>query len=269
MLAERRFADTIVVDVTAASTQPLHLAALQAGFSVVTANKIPLSGPIASYRALVDARDASGARYGYETTFGAGLPVLHTLKELVATGDSLERVEGCFSGTLGFLTSQIDRGTDLKDAVEMARARGFTEPDPREDLSGRDVARKALIVARAMGRTLELSDVALEPLVPGLEDGLVPALEAYAGPLADRVRYAAENGQVLRYVATIDESGVRVGLTAVDRSSAIGALTGPDNILVFTTARYRDNPLVVQGPGAGAEVTAAGVLGDILKIAGS
>ncbi len=267
LLAERRFADTIVVDVTAAPTQPLHLAALQAGFSVVTANKVPLSGPTDTYRALVDARDASGARYGYETTFGAGLPVLHTLKELVATGDSLERVEGCFSGTLGFLTSQLDAGTGLVKAVQKARELGFTEPDPREDLSGRDVARKALIVARAMGRRLELEDVALDALVPGLDAGLMPALEAYAQPLADRVRVAAENGQVLRYVATIDDSGVRVGLTEVDRRTAIGSLTGPDNILVFTTRRYRDNPLVVQGPGAGAEVTAAGVLGDILKIA--
>jgi aspartokinase/homoserine dehydrogenase 1 len=267
-LSARRFADVIVVDVTAGELGDLHVAALKAGFHVVTANKRPLSGSMEAWRELFAARDASGMRYGYETTFGAGLPVLHTLKDLLATGDRLRRVEGCFSGTLGFLCTQLDRGVDLREAVADAQARGFTEPDPRDDLSGLDVARKALIVARSLGRSLELGDVALEPFVPGLERGLEAALSEAAPAMAARVDEARSRGEVLRYVARIDDSGVSVGLRAVPAGSATGSLVGPDNILVFTTARYAENPLVVRGPGAGAEVTAAGVLGDVLRIAG-
>jgi aspartokinase/homoserine dehydrogenase 1 len=265
-LVSRRFTDIVLVDVTAAETTALHQRALEAGIHVVTANKRPLSGSYASYRALVDARDRAGVRYGYETTFGAGLPVLHTLKELVATGDAVRTVAGCFSGTLGFLTSALDADVPLAEAVADAAARGFTEPDPREDLSGRDVARKALIIARAMGRRLELDELVLEPFVPDLDEGLDVALERHGPALAERVAAARERGEVLRYVASIGEE-VRVGLQEVPATGPIGSLSGPDNILVFTTERYAENPLVVRGPGAGAAVTAAGVLGDILKIA--
>lgn len=266
-LADRRYTDILMVDVTAAETMPLHHLALQAGFHVVTANKVPLAGSLTSYRQLVEARDASGVRYGYETTFGAGLPVLHTLKELVATGDTVRVVEGCFSGTLGFLSTLLDEGVPLAEAVGKAQALGYTEPDPREDLSGRDVARKALIIARAMGASLELDDLELSPFVDDLEDGLDVALERHGAAFAARVRDAADRGEVLRYVARIEAGRVRVGLQAVSAGSPIGSLRGPDNILVFTTSRYAQHPLVVRGPGAGADVTAAGVLGDMLKIA--
>lgn len=266
-LQAQRSADVVIVDVTAADTAALHLSAIEAGFNVVTANKRPLSGPLLFYKTLEAALDYTGAKYGYETTFGAGLPVLHTLKELVHTGDELSTVTGCFSGTLGFLCTQLQEGNDLSEAVNAAEQLGYTEPDPREDLSGRDVGRKALIIARAMGLDVEWDDVLLEPFVPGLDAGLKPALEAYRGPLADRIVDAETRGMVLRYVAEISLNRVWVGLKEVPANSPIGALFGPDNILVFRTARYRDNPLVIRGPGAGAEVTAAGVLGDILKIA--
>jgi aspartokinase/homoserine dehydrogenase 1 len=266
-LLEQRFSDVLLVDVTASPLGELHEAALRAGFHVVTANKVPLSMDLASYRRLVAARVASGTTYGYETTVGAGLPVLHTLKELVHTGDSVYSVMGCFSGTLGFLCSRLEDGATLADTVREAEELGYTEPDPREDLSGRDVARKALIIGRALGMNLEPEQVELEPLVPGLAAGLAAALESYELPLQERLSAAREAGEVLRYIAEISQDVVRVGLQSVPAISPIGSLRGPDNILVFRTRRYDDYPLVVRGPGAGADVTAAGVLGDMLKAA--
>jgi aspartokinase/homoserine dehydrogenase 1 len=268
-LVAERFTDLVVVDVTASPLSSLHLSALRAGFHVVTANKIPLSGSLASYQVMVDARDAHGVRYEYETTFGAGLPVLHTLKELVHTGDEVVRVTGCFSGTLGFVCTRLGEGASLADAVGEAKNLGYTEPDPREDLSGRDVARKALIIARAMGRQLEPEDVALDALVPGLDAGLDVAIAEFSPVLAARISSAADRGAVLRYVASIDAEGVSVGLREVPSTGPIGSLRGPDNILVFESRRYATYPLVIRGPGAGAEVTAAGVLGDLLKVARS
>lgn len=266
-LVGQRFTDAILIDVSAADLTDLHRAALEVGFHVVTANKVPLSGSMDSYYGLVRARNASRVRYGYETTFGAGLPVLHTLKELLHTGDALERVLGCFSGTLGFLCTRLEDGLSLVEAVGEAEQLGYTEPDPREDLSGRDVARKALIIARAMGWRIEPHEVELEPLVDGLEGGLASALIEHGPALERRVAEAAERGEVLRYVAEITGNAARVGLRTVPKDSPIGSLRGPDNMMVFQTRRYHDYPLVIRGPGAGAEVTAAGVLGDILRIA--
>jgi aspartokinase/homoserine dehydrogenase 1 len=257
----------VLVDLTGSDTTALHLDAVDRGFHVVTANKIPLSGPLAASQALLAARRATGAAYGYETTFGAGLPVLHTLQELLATGDGVEEVSGCFSGTLGFLATRLQDGATLADAVREAEDLGYTEPDPRDDLSGLDVARKALIIARALGRPLEPDAVRRVPFVEGLERGLDVALAAEGPRLAARLADAAARGRVLRYVASIRADGVDVGLVEVPSDSPIGSLRGPDNILVFRTSRYQDRPLVVRGPGAGADVTAAGVLGDVIRVA--
>ena len=262
-----RAGPAVMVDLSAAPLGALHADALEKGIHVVTANKKPLSGSTASYATLMAGAQQSGVRYGYETTFGAGLPVLHTLRELIDTGDQIVEVSGCLSGTLGFLCTELDAGVPLVDAVERARVAGYTEPDPRDDLSGADVGRKAVIIARAMGLALEPSEVRLDPFVDGLDAGLEPAL-AVAGPALEARRVAArERGEVLRYVAVIRAEGVEVGLREVPADGPIGSLSGPDNLLVFRTARYRDYPLVVRGPGAGAEVTAAGVLGDVLRIA--
>ncbi|MCA9672258.1 MAG: bifunctional aspartate kinase/homoserine dehydrogenase I, partial [Myxococcales bacterium] len=272
-LLAQHYTDVVMVDVTAADTGELHHRALESGVHVVTANKRPLADELARYLELIDAAAQTGAYYGYETTFGAGLPVLHTLRELVQTGDTLRRVSGCLSGTLGYLCTELEDGVAIDEAVTKAAELGYTEPDPREDLSGRDVARKALIIARAAGLALDPGDVKLDPFVADLEGGLEQALDKHKGALAERVAAAKANGETLRYVATItiddaDAGGpsAEVGLRAVSNQSAIGRLRGPDNILVFESARYERYPLVIQGPGAGADVTAAGVLGDVLRV---
>jgi len=266
-LMEGRFTDLVLVDLTAADTAGLHRAALERGVHVVTANKRPLSGAQAEFDALAAATQGSGARLNYETTFGAGLPVLHTLQELVNTGDRVLSVSGCFSGTLGFICTRLEQGAALADAVAEAREQGLTEPDPREDLSGRDVGRKALIIARTMGLSLEPHQISVEPLVPDLEAGLDQALEAHGAAMSQRAEQAAAEGEVLRYVAESSREGVWGGLRAVPRDGPLGSLRGQDNMLVYRTDRYSEFPLVIRGPGAGAAVTAAGVLGDVLKVA--
>jgi len=266
-LQARHLTDLVLVDLTAADTTDLQRGCLEVGIHVVTANKLPLSGSQADFDALTDAARKAGAGLNYETTFGAGLPVLHTLQELVNTGDRLVSITGCFSGTLRYICTRLEQGAGLAEAVAAAEREGLTEPDPREDLSGRDVARKALIIARTAGVPLEPEEVELEPLVQGLEGGLDAALAAHGAAIEEQVRELGRQGQVLRYVAAITPQRVRVGLEAVPADSPVGSLRGQDNILVYHTTRYNEIPLVIRGPGAGTEVTAAGVLGDVLKVA--
>jgi aspartokinase/homoserine dehydrogenase 1 len=260
----------VLVDVTAEETGDLLVTALGQGFDLVLANKKPLAGSAAAYRRLLGTAAVAGRRVRYEATVGAGLPVIDTFRKLVESGDRVMRVEGCVSGTLGFVLSSLEAGRPFSQAVREAVASGFAEPDPREDLSGQDVLRKGLILARLIGHSGPAP--AAENLVP-------PALRRL--PLArflDRLvsldegwrrRVAAEDrrGRVLRYVVVATARGVSAGLRAVPRESALGALTGTRNLLSFTTRRYRAEPLVVSGPGAGAEVTAAGLLNDIQSLA--
>lgn len=266
-LHELHFTDLVLVDLTAADTADLHRQALEAGIHVVTANKRPLSGPQKSFAALQAASRSSGARLCYETTFGAGLPVLHTLQELINTGDSFRSISGCFSGTLGFICTRLEQGAELAEAVRAATEQGLTEPDPREDLSGRDVARKALIIARTAGMQIEPEAIQLKPLIADLDMGLDEALALHGQSIAQQVSEQGRQGCALRYVAQITPEAVEVGLRAVPVKDPIGTLRGQDNILVYRTERYNEFPLVIRGPGAGAEVTAAGVLGDVLRVA--
>ena len=265
----------IVVDVSGAASQvmePVATAALRQGQRAVFANKRPLCGPIADYRQMMEAAGPGATRLRYETTVGAALPVISTVRSLLDAQDDIRQINGTFSGTLGYLTSQLEAGVAYSQAVREARAKGYTEPDPRDDLGGVDVARKALILARLLGYELELAQVEIEPLYPvdmtelSVAD-FMAGLETLDADFARRVAEADAQGAVLRYVATVEAGRCRVGLERVGRDTPLGRLTGTNNMIVFQTARYGDNPLVVQGPGAGAELTASGVLADIISLA--
>lgn len=246
---------------------------LAAGIHVITPNKQAGAGPLSRYRAIQAAAQAGGVRFRYEATVGAGLPVIQTLRDLLDTGDEVFAVEGIFSGTLAYLFNRYDGTQPFSALVREAHALGYTEPDARDDLSGTDVARKLVILAREAGRALSLDDVTVESLVPGpLADVAADAfLVSYAdadAAMAERFAAAQREGKVLRYVASLDREGrARVGLQALPQSHAFAHLQLTDNIVLFGTRRYCDNPLVVQGPGAGPEVTAAGVFADLLRVA--
>jgi aspartokinase/homoserine dehydrogenase 1 len=264
----------VLVDLTADDTGAALETALTHGMDLVLANKLPLAGRRGSSDSLWQTARARGRRILHEATVGAGLPIIDTFHKLTESGDRVERIEGLLSGTLGFVLSEVGDGTPFSKAVRRAMALGYTEPDPREDLSGMDVGRKALILARLLGYPGELSRASVESLVPKWARTIPLAeflqrLEELDAGWRRRVEAAAKDGTVLRYVATVTPSKVAVGLRAVPTSSPLAAIKGSDNQLVFTTSRYKANPLVITGPGAGAEVTAAGVLNDILRLAGA
>lgn len=244
---------------------------LARGIHVVTPNKHAGAGDLNRWRSIRGAMQRSHWRY--EATVGAGLPIMQTLRDLLDTGDELLAIDGVLSGSLAWLFNAFDGGRPFSQLVAEAQQRGYTEPDPREDLSGMDVARKLVILAREAGRELSLADVEIENLVPPALadlplDALLPALTAIDGDMAARLKQARAKDCVLRHVAQLDREGhARVGVLAVPRTHAFAGLRLTDNCVQFTTARYCDNPLVVQGPGAGPEVTAAGVFADVLRIA--
>jgi homoserine dehydrogenase len=258
---------TVLVDLTA-SGEMLNLfhSALDNRCSIVLANKKPVAARWGDAHWLFDHPNVR-----YEATVGAGLPVISTLRQLRETGDRITAVEGCMSGTLGFLCAEIERGVSYSDAVKEAKSLGYTEPDPRDDLSGQDVARKALILARTAGWPLEPEAIEVEPMFPQSlssmdVDEFMAATSRLDSMYGSENQEAQANGNVLRYIARVSPTGGKVGLVAVPRESAWGALRGSANFIAFSTTRYDAIPLVVSGPGAGAEVTAAGVLGDILSL---
>jgi aspartokinase/homoserine dehydrogenase 1 len=257
------------VDVTSDETADLLRTALELGFDVVLANKKPLAHSWDSYERLLTAGRPGGRRLKYEATVGAGLPIIDTHQKLVETGDRVLRIEGCVSGTLMHIVSAVSAGRPFSEAVREAVERGYAEPDPRDDLSGRDAARKALILARLLGYRGALP--AADDLVPrALKklplDQFMKRLPQLDAEWAARVAREAARGRVLRYVVTATPRAVSARLVSVDRGSPIGSLTGTRNLVAFTTRRYRTEPLVISGPGAGAEVTAAGILNDIYSL---
>jgi aspartokinase/homoserine dehydrogenase 1 len=219
-----------------------------------------------------DARRNAGSHYLYEATVGAGLPVIQTLRDLRETGDEIRRIEGMFSGTLAYLFNTWDGSQPFSTVVRQAKALGYTEPDPRDDLSGLDVGRKLIILGREMGLRLEMADVRIESLVPaalagcGIEEFL-ERLAEFDEPMLARLRAAQAKEQVLRYVGSVSADGAAsVGVVELPRSHPFANIALTDNIVRFQTARYDKNPLIVQGPGAGPAVTAAGVFADLLRV---
>lgn len=247
---------------------------LAAGLHVVTPNKLAGSGPLPRWQA-IRAACVGGARFRYEATVCAGLPVVQTLRDLLDTGDELLAVHGMFSGTLAWLCNRHDGRQPFSALVREAHALGYTEPDPRDDLSGLDVARKLVILAREAGWPLSLEDVDLESLVPPAlaalpREEFMQRLDGLDAPMAAKLAEAHAEGGVLRHVAQLDRHGrASVRLRVLPASHAFAHTRLTDNIVQFSTRRYCDNPLIVQGPGAGPEVTAAGVFTDLLRIAES
>ena len=267
-LSEALQAGAILVDLTASTETGITIGeSLTQGGGVVLANKIPLSGPWAEVKPLIQ-----NNLIRYEVTVGAGLPVIKTLHYLLDTGDRVTAIEGCLSGTLGYLCDQLMQDVPFSDALSRAHSLGYTEPDPRVDLSGQDVARKMLILARTAGWPLEINDLSIKALYPDSMldlsiDEFLSSTHNLNDEYAERAHQALDEEGVLRYVARVDPEGGEVGLTTVPSDSALGALSGPENHIALHTERYNTVPLVLSGPGAGPEVTAAGVLGDIISLA--
>ncbi|MAF82681.1 MAG: bifunctional aspartate kinase/homoserine dehydrogenase I [Gammaproteobacteria bacterium] len=243
------------------------------GIHVVTPNKKAHSGALEYYHAMHQQRHQHGAHFLYETTVGAALPIIETLRDLRQTGDEITSIEGIFSGTLAYLFNVFDGDVPFSQIVREARDNGYTEPDPRDDLSGMDVARKVIILAREMGMQLELDDLVIESLVPdglgqGNVDDFLNALPKFDAAMKQRWSDAHANGHILRYVGRLSHNdGATVRLESLPADHAFGNMNLTDNIVRYVSRRYSDNPLVVQGPGAGPAVTAAGVFADLLRLA--
>ncbi|WP_329741377.1 homoserine dehydrogenase [Dyella sp. A6] len=263
----------VVVDATAsAELASRHAAWLARGYHVVTANKSLAGGDLPGWRALQEAL-AGGARYGDSATVGAGLPVISTLRRLRACGDALLTLEGVFSGSLSYLFNQYDGSQPFSALLLRARELGYTEPDPRDDLSGGDVARKLLILARCAGFALRPEEVTVEGLVPEALRGVdLQTFLARIGELdeslAERHAAAKARGGSIRFLARLNQRGhAHVGLVEVASTHPATRLYGTDNQFALTTTRYNTQPLVIQGPGAGPDVTAQALLGDVLALA--
>lgn len=258
----------VIIDTTASDrTFSILESGLRRGGFVVMSNKRPLSSDLKMFNSLFSLKN----RLYFETTVGAGLPIITTIRELIETGDRVVDIQGCFSGTLGYIFTLLQQEKSFSQAIIEAKEKGYTEPDPRDDLSGLDVARKALILSRFLGNNLSLKDVKLSPLYPInmnqlSTDEFLKKVNILNSNYHRLMMKAKNNNKTLRFVAKINKKTCMIGLNKVDLTSDIGSLHGPDNIAVIKTERYLKNPLVIKGPGAGLEVTATGVLGDLLKI---
>ena len=259
----------IAVDVTATdATVPLLLSARERDWGIVLANKIPLAGPLETFDRLT-----RGRRTRFETTVAAALPVLSTLQTyLLDTGDHVESARGCVSGTLNIVCRRLEGGETLSEVVTDARAHGHTEPDPREDLAGRDAARKALILARLMGHRLAFDDVEVEPLYPSELDDLdvedfMARLSELDIPYKELTKEALAAGRSLRYIIDVTPEGCGARLEQLPPTDELIRPGASDSVVALASERYRDDALIVRGMGSGPDLTASGVLADLLTLA--
>jgi len=272
-IAALNLTNAAVVDCTAdPSIVDAYPDFVNADLHIVTPNKRANVLPWRRYVRLMDLLARRQKYFLYEANVGAGLPIVSTLRDLIASGDVVSKIEGIFSGTLSYLFNQFDGSVPFSALVRDAHRMGLTEPDPREDLSGRDVARKLLILARQSGRTMDFEDVHVEGLVPRalargpFSERFFRSFAAHDREMAERARRAKAKGRVIRYVGVLEDGRARAEISEFPLDHPLARTKGSDNIIAFTTARYARTPLVVQGPGAGADVTAMGVFSDILKL---
>ena len=272
-IAKLELVNAAVVDCTAeAAIVDAYPAFVHADLHIITPNKRANVLPWRRYSALMELLKSRRKHFLYEANVGAGLPIMSTLRDLIASGDVIAKVEGIFSGTLSYLFNNFDGTAPFSELVRDAHRMGLTEPDPRDDLSGRDVGRKLLILARQIGSTMDIDDVRVDSLVaPRLARGrfsprFFESFAAQDAAMGKRLKQAQSRGAVLRYVGMLEGDRARAGIQEFPRDHPFATTKGSDNIIAFTTERYARTPLVVQGPGAGADVTAMGVFSDILKL---
>jgi len=241
------------------------------GIHVVTPSKIANTRKQAYFNLLKNTAVENNVRFLYETNVGAGLPIIRTVHDLVKSGDSITEISGVLSGTMTYIFSQLDAGHSFSETVIRARQLGYAEPDPRDDLSGEDVARKMMILSRISGYPIEREELNVEPITPDPLQNVDSAtfltrLKEFDGDWKNRLESLKAEGKTLRYTGTMNKEGIKVGLQEVNIDSPLGRLYGTNNVIQIKTRRYNHQPLIIQGPGAGKEVTSAGVLADIRQI---
>ncbi|WP_297337281.1 bifunctional aspartate kinase/homoserine dehydrogenase I [Algoriphagus sp.] len=272
-MEEMNFSNSVFVDCTASQeVADAYSRVLGAKVAIVTPNKKANSGSMEQYKSLKKLAKKRGVKFLYETNVAAGLPVINTLQDLMLSGDKVIRIEAVLSGSMNFIFSELEKGDPFSEVVRSAKEKGFTEPDPRDDLSGMDVARKILILGREAEQTLEFEDITIQSMVPedcqdaASVEEFFEKLKAHDEDFANLLNEADQKGEKLRFMATLENGKAKVGLNSLPNAHPFSSLSGSDNMILLTTERYLDRPMIIRGPGAGADVTAAGVFADVIRI---
>ncbi|CAN5242007.1 aspartokinase [soil metagenome] len=264
--------DLIFVDATGDhEVAELYMKLFKKGIHVVTPSKLANTRKQAYFNLLQKTADEHDVQFLFETNVGAGLPVIRTVRDLVKSGDTITEISGVLSGTMTYIFSQLDAGHSFSESVIQARQLGYAEPDPRDDLSGEDVARKMMILSRVSGYDIEREDLKVEPITPEPlqhvdSASFLSRLSEFDEEWKVKLQNLKKDGKTLRYLGKMNGDGITVGLQEIEINSPVGRLYGTNNIIQIKTKRYDHQPLIIQGPGAGKEVTAAGVLADIRQI---